>query len=218
MAIRHEYFRCTDAFELFLAQGEFIVVHGHSHQRAYWAYNAYSSFILHLYELYMALFARDHQVVDIKKCPKIGAWVKGERANKTGNEKNKIGTHAYTDGTLNAEVHRQANQWLSRIDTDAVSAKTWSRSHCERMLRVDQEFSPAFRAMRNKIAGHVTYERIELVKLTEFFKKYHYYLCMLLKNVGGSSFGRHLETIPDFGEVTSFLETVIQRDENAKPV
>ncbi|WP_047281737.1 hypothetical protein [Pseudomonas lundensis] len=216
MAIRHEYFRCKDAFELFVAQGESIVLQGHSHQRAYRAYNAYSSFIHHLYELYMALFARDHQVVDIKSCPRIKAWVKGEQAKGAGDEKSKVGTHTYTDGALNEQVHLQANQWLSSIDRGAVSAKIYPRSQYERMLPVDQDFGPAFRSMRNKIAGHVTYERIELVKLTEFFQKYHPYLCMLFRNVGGSSFGRYLDTVPDFGEVTSFLEIFIQPDPNTK--
>lgn len=216
MAIRHEYLRCKDAFELFVAQGESIVMQGHSHQRAYRAYNAYSSFIHHLYELYMALFARDHQVADIKNCPRIKAWVKGEQAKRTGDEKSKIGTHTYTDVALNEQVHLQANQWLSSIDRGAVSAKIHPRSQYERMLPVDQDFGPAFRSMRNKIAGHVTYERIDLVKLTEFFQKYHHCLCMLFRSVGGSSFGRYLDTVPDFGEVTSFLEIFIQPDPNTK--
>jgi len=214
MAIRHEYLRCKDAYELFVAQGESIVMQGHSHQRAYRAYNAYSSFIHHLYELYMALFARDHQVADIKSCLKIKAWVKGERAKRTGDEKNKVGTHTYTDEALNKQVYLQANQWLSSIDRGAVSVEIHPRSQYESMLPVDQDFGPAFRSMRNKIAGHVTYERIELVKLTEFFQKYHPYLCMLFRNVGSSSFGRYLDNVPDFGEVTSFLEIFIRPDTN----
>lgn len=216
IAIRHEYLRCKDAFELFVAQGESIVMQGHSHQRAYRAYNAYSSFIHHLYELYMALFARDHLVADIKNCPRIKAWVKGEQAKKTGDEKSKIGTHTYTDGALNEQVHLLANQWLSSIDRGTVSAKIHPRFQYERMLPVDQDFGPAFRSMRNKIAGHVTYERIKLVKLTELFQKYHSYLCMLFRNVGGSSFGSHLDTVPDFGEVTSFLEIIIQPDPHTR--
>lgn len=216
MAIRHEYLRCKDAFELFVAQGESIVLQGHSHQRAYRAYNAYSSFIHHLYELYMALFARDHQVVDIKNSPAIKAWVKDEKAKRTGEEKSKIGAHTYTDGALNEQVYLQANQWLSSIDRRTVSANVCPRSQFECMLPVDQDFGPAFRSMRNKIAGHVTYERIELVKLTEFFQKYHPYLCMLYRNVGGSSFGRYLDTVPDFGEVTSFLETCIPPNPSTK--
>ncbi len=217
MAIRHEYLRCKDAFELFVAQGESIVLQGHTHQRAYRAYNAYSSFIHHLYELHMALFARDHHVADIKDSPSIKAWVKSEQAKRAGEEKSKVGTHTYTDGALNEQVHLQANQWLSSIDRGIVSAKMYPSSHFESMLPVDQNFGPAFRAMRNKIAGHVTYERIEQIKLTEFFQKYHTYLCMLFRNVGSSSFGRFLDSVPDFGEVTSFLDMCITSESNTKP-
>lgn len=215
MAIRHEYLRCKDALELFAEEGAIIIEHGHTHRRGYRAYNAYSSFVHHLYELHMALLARDHEVTDISKSPKIKEWMRAENEKrKNEGNKEKVGVHNYTDAQLNVQVDLQANQMLRVLrmarKSDAVDGSQQMLMRYERMLPVDQNFGAAFRLMRNKISGHVTYERIEQVKLNEFHQKYHPYLVMLYQSVGVSSLGRNLDEIPDFGEVTTFLENAFR--------
>lgn len=80
LAIKHEYLRCRDAFTVFHDAATGIVLSGHTREAAYRAYNAYSSFILHLYEFIIALHARDlgdTEVVSKKAAQKAG-WKREE--------------------------------------------------------------------------------------------------------------------------------------------
>lgn len=209
-AIRHEYMRCYDAFELFASIGTDMVMEGHTNLKGYRAYNAYSNFILHLYELYLALFARDLNVPSVSDSSQIKRKVKRENKKRKKAGKDPIGVNYFTDPMINEEVRRQAQARLDDIDRGAAPSWENDRALYEGLLPPDPNFAKEFRELRNKIAGHVTYERIQDIKLTEFFHKYHFYL-YLLYETAGSWWGRHLDKPPEFGEVTDFLKAISKK-------
>lgn len=67
IAIVHECQRCRDSFTLFESAATQLIMDGQNRLMSYRAYNAYASFILHLYEFLVALHARDLNVTEITK-------------------------------------------------------------------------------------------------------------------------------------------------------
>ncbi|MCP1319194.1 hypothetical protein [Vreelandella lionensis] len=187
-AITHEYYKCRDAFERFRVTAEGIILSGQNKEISYRAYNAYSYFIHHLYEFLMACHARDAGNTSI--------------TNKRGPERTE-----YLDLLLTGDAHRVVKARIDRISQGR--APSWENhiSYYEGLLPIPENFGEGFRTYRNKVSGHASFERVSELNLTEFYKKYHPYLYLLYRDVGGM-WGRDLEEFPCLKDVTSFFETI----------
>lgn len=195
MAIRHEFMRCRDAYELFNKVGFNLVSQGHTNQKGYMAYNAYADFILHLYELQLALFSYAHKVPDISNALQ----------SKARKEKKRVCD--YTDLMITEEVRRLAQRAIDDADSSEHPLIDHDRALFESILPPDPNFAEAFRKVRNKIAGHVSYERIQEVNLTNFYHRYHFYLYVLYLGIS-EAWEHRLDKTPEFGEVTDFLKAI----------
>jgi hypothetical protein len=194
LAIKHEYLRCRDAFELFRVIATGIVLSGHSRETAYRAYNAYSGFILHLYEFLIALHARDYGDTEV---------VSSKSARTKGKERKDI-----LDALVNEDAERVVQSRIDRINRGSAPSHENDIHYYTRLLPVPAGFAESFRRMRNKVGGHVTYERLEAIDLTGFYQANHPYLHLLYRDLG-DYWGRHCEEIPDLANVTDFLKAVV---------
>lgn len=193
LAITHEYLRCRDAFGLFHDAATGIVLSGHSREAAYRAYNAYSGFILHLYEFLIALHARDYGDTEV---------VSRHAASKVGKKREDI-----LDALVNEDAARVVQSRIDRIERGMAPSSENDLSYFTALLPLPSGFATDFRQTRNKIGAHVTYERIGVIDLTAFYCTYHSYLYLLFRDVG-DYWGRRCEEIPDLAQVTDFFRTV----------
>ncbi len=138
LAIVHEYLRCRDSFELFASVAGKIIMQGHTRETSYRAYNAYASFILHLYEFLISLHARDLGVTEIK-------------AKKGKNQ------HDLLDILIQSTANKVVKNRIFRIEQGL--APEWENhiSSYQRIMPIPTQFAQDLRRMRNKVAGHVTY-------------------------------------------------------------
>jgi hypothetical protein len=190
-AIVHEYLRCKDSFIAFASLAEGIIVRGAIRHDAYRAYNAYSDFILHLYEFLIALHARDLGVPEIT-VPK-------------GKQKSQL-----LDALIHSTTTRMVERKIYCIENGI--APSWENhiSVYEDMLPVPKDFSVNFRRMRNKIGGHVTYERINEINLTIFYEENHNYLYLLYRECG-DFWDKSAEEFPDLEKITDFFGAISRR-------
>lgn len=188
LAIVHEYQRCRDAFELFVSVAEKIIMEGHARETAYRAYNAYASFILHLYEFLVSLHARDLGVSEIK--------------DSKGRKK-----HELLDLLIQSTANKVVANRISNIK--AGLAPTWENhiSVYQRIMPIPALFATNFRRMRNHVAGHVTYKRIQEIDLTKFYESNHLYLYLMYRDCG-DWWANRSEEFPDFEQVTDFLGAI----------
>ena len=195
-AVVHEYLRCKDSFTLFEAAATNLILNGHTRKMSYRAYNAYSSFILHLYEFILALFAREFGVTVLADAHEIKA------ALRPG-----MKTHDVVDGLINAELDRVIRNRIDAIERGYAPAYENDVQCYQALLPVPHTFAQTFRRTRNKVAGHVSYERMEKVSLTAFYEENHHYLYLLYRD-WGDWWGRSAKEIPDLAEVTDFLRVL----------
>lgn len=194
IAIKHEYLRCRDAFELFRDVATGIVLSGHTREAAYRAYNAYSGFILHLYEFLIALHARDYQNTEV---------ISSKAARAQGTERPDI-----LDSLVNEDTQRVVQARIDRIRQGSATREENALQHYVQLMPVPADFARTFRKMRNKVGGHVTYERVEAIDLTAFYHANHQYLYLLYRDVG-DYWGRHCDEMPDLANVTDFFKAVV---------
>ncbi|MGY8828415.1 MAG: hypothetical protein ACKVIS_02500 [Pseudomonadales bacterium] len=194
LAIKHEYLRCRDAFTLFQEAATGIVLSGHSREAAYRAYNAYSSFILHLYEFLIALHARDYGDTEV---------VSRYAAQKANLKREDI-----LDALVDEDAVRVVQARIDRIKRGAAPSYENDLSYYTRLLPLPADFAKTLRQTRNKIGAHVTYERIGEIDLTAFYLAHHPYLYLLFRDVG-DYWGRHCEDIPDLDQVTNFFKALV---------
>lgn len=190
-ALVHEYLRCKDAFIAFSSLAEEIIVRGASRHDAYRAYNAYSDFILHLYEFLIAAHARDLGVPEIT-VPK-------------GKQK-----FQFLDALIHSTTTKMVERKIYCIENGI--APSWENhiSVYENMLPVPENFAANFRRMRNKIGGHVTYERINEINLTRFYEENHNYLYLLYRECG-DFWDRCADEFPDLEQITDFFGAISRR-------
>lgn len=135
-ALVHEYLRCKDAFIAFASLAEEIIVPGASRHDAYRAYNAYSDFILHLYEFLIAAHARDLGVPEIKV-------PKGKKKSQ------------FLDALIHSTTTKMVERKIYCIGNGIAPSWENNISVYESMLPVPENFAANFRRMRNRIGGHV---------------------------------------------------------------
>lgn len=187
-ALVHEYHRCKDAFDAFAALAEGIILRGASRHDAYRAYNAYSDFILHLYEFLVAAHARDLGVTEIT-VPKPQK------------------KHELIDRLIQSTTARMVQRKIDSIER--CIAPEWENhiSVYQKMLPVPQDFAQKFRRIRNKIGGHVSYERIKNIDLTRYYEENHGYLYLLYRECG-DFWSRRGEEFPDLEIITDFFGAI----------
>jgi hypothetical protein len=201
LAIKHEYLRCRDAFELFREAAEGIIMLGHDRDAAYRAYNAYSSFILHLYEFLIALHARDYgdtEVVSLKAAKAEG-----------------VERHDVLDALVNEDAHKVVQARIDRITSGRAPRHENSLDYYTKLLPVPSSFAETLRRTRNIIGAHVSYKRVGVFDLTAFYRTYHPYLYLLFRDIG-DYWGQRSDVIPDLANVTDFFKAIREAQDAPK--
>lgn len=200
-AIKHEYLRCKDSFERFESVLDNLEEAGHTRELAHKAYNAYSAFILHLYELVLSTQARDFGDTGV-----LATNNRRKVALKRNDKITEVPLHEALDLLLTGEMTRILNQHIYRAKLAGPQGIEQLEFFNE-LLPVPDQFSEKFRTMRNKVAGHVTYQRIREIDLSTFYHLYDNYLYVLYVTIG-EHWGRQTAEFPDFEQVTDFLSAL----------
>jgi hypothetical protein len=179
--LEHEFYRCQDAFEQFEFFGKLLIQNDGNKKIAYYAYNSYAYFILHLYEFLQGCMARELRNTNI--------------TNKNNEVKAK-----WIEGYIN----RNAQQIMDRFRDDIMNgtAPSWVNDIRCYDVKVPGNFGQDFRKYRNKVAGHVAYERAASFDLSDFYSKYHKYLYSLYR-ASVPHWGKK-DDMPDLKQITSF--------------
>lgn len=201
MAIQHEFLRCKESFQRFEAVLDEMEHTGHTRELAHRAYNSYSTFILHLYELVLSTQAREFNDTSV-----LAVGKKSMVTLKRDGGDVKVKKSEALDLLITGVVARVLNQRIHRAELEGFSGAS-ALAFLERLNPVPEEFSEEFRIMRNKVAGHVTYERISKIDLSSFYELYDDYLYLLYVSIG-EYWVREAEEFPDFEQVTNFLSTL----------
>ena len=159
IALQHEFLRCHDAFTEFYMYASRSILFGENKWLAFKTYNAYSRFIHHLYEFMVGALARDIGNTTIAKN-------KREIAKKV---------------ELIISGHTQRILTNKREAIKNGTAPIWENALSAYPENMPPKFAKDFREFRNKVAGHVSYERSSL-SLTDFYDRYHLYLHMLYRD------------------------------------
>ncbi len=181
-ALTHEMFRCHDEFQRFTHYATTMIMKGRTREVSYRAYNAYSSFVHHLYEFILGCNARDSGNTKI--------------TNKKVEDRTLI-----IDSYIMHHAQRVMDQYRDAIKDDR--APDWVNDIGFFDVKVPKEFAKEFREYRNKVCGHVAYERSSKLSLTQFYDSYHKYLYYLYRDSVGS-WGPKKGEFPDLKEITDF--------------
>lgn len=173
--LKHEFLRCRDAFEMFAASAEHMILKGENRVIAVRTYNAYAWFVHHLYEFLLGAVQRDRQ--DTAQLD-----------------------HQLADKYIQSYAERALQKRRSAI-LDGT-APSWENHISAFPEHVATEFSTEFRKTRNTISGHVKHQRHSL-SLTVFYDRYHKYLYMTYFDSLGH-WGYMADQFPDLGEITAF--------------
>ncbi|MFM0227092.1 hypothetical protein [Paraburkholderia dipogonis] len=182
LMIRHEFLRCKEAFQDFIAAGQRLQQGDETREVSYRAYNAYARFILHLYEFLLACDQR----------------TRGDTSELKG------GT---ADGVIAASAQIAFRNATAGFNAAALGAAPYNSGITESIEGL-KDFATALRRARNTAMGHVKHERAEL-NLSDFYRKYHKYLLALYRG-SVRMWGDIGEEFPQLGEVTAF--SVLVRD------
>lgn len=182
-AIYHEFCRCQDAFDMFMQVSRVMIFKGHTTEVAYFAYNSYTSFLHHLYEMSIAL--RHRQLADTSPS------LKGTKFKKQ---------HERHDAYFNSLAQRIMDRYAHNIKKGI--APIWVNDLSYYEVTVPEEFGQDFRQIRNKTLAHVDARRVRDYDLTDFYTKYHKFVYEIYRDqlaIYGNS-----ERQYDFEQVTKF--------------
>lgn len=194
LAIVHEYHRCKDAFDLFRTTAEQLILSGHTPEQGYRAYNAYSSFIHHMYEFILSLWFRDLGITNQDKLAKLYDVPKKE-------------THLIVEKLITHSTEKVLKNRIYCIEK-GIAPSYWNDiSYYKNLLPVPAEFAKSLRTIRNKSNGHVSYQRANEIDLTDFYEKFHPYLILLFFD-NGYFWGATYDQIPDLGKITNFMKAI----------
>lgn len=182
IALTHEFLCCDDAFKRFEYYASALIIKGKSKERSYRAYSAYANFIFHLYEFLLGCHARDAGNTEI--------------TNKKGEERTKI-----IDEYITHHTKRIMNNYVEAIEKG--KAPNWVNDISYYKGRIPKEFASNFRKYRNKVFGHVTYERSSKLSLTDFYQKYHKFIYLLYYDAI-YWWGKRDTNFPALKEITEF--------------
>jgi hypothetical protein len=175
IVLKHEFLRCDDAFNEFAAAGTTMITQGENRRIAYKAYNAYASFIHHLYEFLIGAAARDRQ-------------------------NTKQLSHDWKDRYIASYAQRALTKRREAILDGTAPA--WENHISAFPETIPASFPADFRRFRNAVSGHVKFERSGM-NLSEFYDRYHMYLHILYRDIQ-SFWGRIDDDFPDLQEITAF--------------
>ncbi len=191
VAIHHEFLRCQESFDEFHDYALSMIMlakKGQTDRRlAFRTYNAYSRFVHHLYEFLIGATQRDIQSTN---------RILAEDAEK------------HITGYLQRVLNRRRKAIING------TAPTW-----ENHISYYPEIAPTglareFRLFRNKINGHVSYERPNL-NLSDFYNRNHKFLHMLYYDCLGF-WGEREGEFPDLKEITDFSVLLIREKSQEK--
>lgn len=195
-ALKHEFLRCEDAFKEFENSATQMIMKAQADDRArrqpvisekrlvaFKTYNAYARFLHHLYEFMVGALARETGTTAQIEPLRIEQYLMSH-ANRILTGKRK----AILDGT--------APSWENHISAYPEA--------------VPEDFAKEFRKFRNKVSGHVKYERSSM-SLSEFYDRYHKYLYMLYWNCLGHWGSHRDDEFPDLKEITDFSVLIMRR-------
>lgn len=156
--IHHESFLVKTSFDEFARLGAKQVMNDLGPLDQVRLFSAYSSFLHHLYELYIALFKRDQ-----------------------GNDKGFSGkvAHDKTDALFLAETHRVFSNIHERLEQGRGLG--WENDISYYKPDIPADFAKKFRHIRNSTAHVKTDRAAGSLELTEFYDKYHKYICELYR-------------------------------------
>jgi len=175
VGLKHEFLRCEDAFNEFALAAKVTIAQGENRRIAYKAYNAYARFIHHLYEFMIAAVARERQDTARLRPALADRYITGHTQRILTNRRSAI-----LNGT----------------------SPSWENHISYYPERVPETFAARFRQFRNKVSGHVTFERSAL-SLSDFYDQNHKYLYLLYRDAK-SWWGRQEQEFPDLKEITAF--------------
>ena len=187
IALQHEFLRCHDAFTEFHAYASHSILVGEDRWLAFKMYNAYSRFILHLYEFMVGAFARELLDSRIRK------------------------NHEEVERFISSHAQRILTNKREAIKNG--TAPVWENALSAYPEKIPPEFAKEFRDYRNKAAAHVSYKRSSL-SLSDFYDRYHLYLHMLYRDAYSCWWPKGTQ-FPDLKEVTDF--TVLVRNRGVWP-
>ncbi|PTB17867.1 hypothetical protein C9I57_25410 [Trinickia symbiotica] len=173
--LKHEYLRCSDAFEEFARVAETMIMQGEDRRLAFKTYNAYTRFIHHLYEFLLAATQRDR---------KDTAEIKHELADQ------------YIHGIAQRSLNNRREAILNG------TAPPWENHISAFPEKVPKEFASQFRKVRNTALGHANPQRHSL-SLTDFYHQFHMFLYMIYVD-SMWMWGRVDDDFPDLGQITAF--------------
>ena len=150
-ALLHEFQRCRDAFNFYVALQSKIVAKNNDKKIAISCYNAYMDFVSHLYEFYLG------NITKRENCRNA----KGKEVDKIINNEVEKLLIKKIEGIKRGEAHQYEND-ISYYD-----------------VTVPEEFGREFRAVRN-MRSHAGHERSEY-DLASFFIKYHRFVYILFE-------------------------------------
>lgn len=190
-ALKHEFLRCEDGFKDFETYGTLMIMKAQAesqgqpptsaHEKRLVAcktYNAYSRFILHLYEFILGAVAR------VARDAGVTAQLRADLADR------------YIAG------HAERILTGRRRAMENGTAPAWENHISYYPDKVPSESASKFRELRNKCGVHVTHERSS-ISLSEFYEKYHKFVHMLYWD-GRGHWGLRSTEFPALKEITRF--------------
>lgn len=182
IALQHDFLRCQDAFRDFEASAKRTILQGENRLLAYKTYNAYSRFIHHLYEVLLALRARDIGDTGPLHASEAERYIAGEAQRILTRTRTAI-----QDGT----------------------APAWENDISYYPPKIPQGFAREFRECRNRAYGHVTHRRAHL-NLSDFYARNHKFLYLFYRDILAWWRLREGE-FPDLKEITDFSVALKRR-------
>jgi len=156
--IHHESFLAKISFDDFARLGSKQVMNDLDAVGQVQLFSAYSAFLHHLYELYVALFMRDQ----------------GSDAGFGGYEGAKK-----KDALFTAETHRIFSSIHERLSRG--KRQGWENDTAYYEPNIPEDFSKKFRTIRNSTAHAITERASGKIDLSDFYRDYHKYVCELYR-------------------------------------
>jgi hypothetical protein len=181
LALHHEFIRCQDAFDKFVALGQLSIQSPEDRKTAYQLYNSYSQFVHHLYEFYKG-------ILELNK-----------RLRKPSETKS-------IDFVLDRELEKIVRN--RRAALEGGYAPTWENGIECYPLADMTGFGKRFREVRDMSFGHVSENRVA-TSLSAFFEDHHRDLMMLFE-AAQFSWSLKPGEFPDLGEITAFQTRVLK--------
>lgn len=158
--IHHESFLMKISHDEFVRLGEKQILSGLSNVDQVLLFSSYTSFLHHLYELYIACFMRDQ-----------------------GSDEGFFGKGSYIkrDALFQAEASRIFKGFVDRIKSG--QSEGWEHDISYYEIDIPDDFGFKFRKVRNSTAHAITERAEGEVDLSDFYNKYHKFVYELYRSV-----------------------------------